>query len=60
MLVKSATRETDAVLDPFLGSGTSALACQNLNRQFTGIEIEPKYVEITRNRLKKTQANLFT
>ncbi len=59
MLVRCSTRETDAVLDPFLGSGTTALACQNLNRKFTGIEIEQKYIEIAQNRLQKTQANLF-
>lgn len=60
MLVQSATRETDRVLDPFSGSGTTAVVCQNLNRQFVGIEIEPKYIEITENRLQKTQTNLFT
>lgn len=59
MLVLSATREGDSVLDPFLGSGTTALVCQNLNRKFAGIEIEPKYIEIAQNRLQQTQANLF-
>lgn len=59
MLVQSATREGDFVLDPFLGSGTTALACQNLNRNFAGIEIERKYIEIAENRLRKPQADLF-
>ncbi len=59
MLVQSATREGDLVLDPFLGSGTTALVCQNLNRNFTGIEIEQKYIEITESRLQKPQADLF-
>jgi site-specific DNA-methyltransferase (adenine-specific) len=59
MLIQSATRENDFVLDPFLGSGTTALACQNLNRNFAGIEIEEKYIEMTKNRLHKTQANSF-
>ncbi len=59
MLVQSATREGDFVLDPFLGSGTTALACQNLNRNFAGIEIEQKYIEIAESRLQETQANLF-
>lgn len=59
MLVLSATRESDAVLDPFLGSGTTALVCQNLNRKFTGIEIESKYIEIAEKRLRETQNNLF-
>ena len=59
MLVLSATREGDSVLDPFLGSGTTALACQNLNRNFAGIEIEQKYIEIAESRLQKPQADLF-
>ena len=59
MLVLSSTREGDKVLDPFLGSGTTALACQNLNRDFVGIEIESKYVEVAQNRLKETASNLF-
>lgn len=60
MLIQSATREGDFVLDPFLGSGTTALACQNLNRNFAGIEIEEKYIEMTNSRLQKTQADLFS
>ncbi|HXG83455.1 MAG TPA: site-specific DNA-methyltransferase [Pyrinomonadaceae bacterium] len=59
MLVKSATREGDSVLDPFLGSGTTAVVCQNLNRNFVGIEIEQKYIEIAENRLRQSQMNLF-
>ena len=60
MLVLSASREGDKVLDPFLGSGTTAIVCQNLNRDFVGIEIENKYIEIAKNRLKETPMNLFT
>ncbi len=60
MLVMSATREGDAVLDPFLGSGTTAVACQNLNRTFVGIEIEQKYIEIAKERLQNAPADLFT
>lgn len=59
MLVLSATQEGDSVLDPFLGSGTTALVCQNLNRKFVGIEIETKYIEIAKSRLQQTQADLF-
>ena len=59
MLVLSATRENDLVLDPFLGSGTTALACQNLKRNFAGIEIEQKYIEIAKSRLQKTQTSFF-
>jgi len=59
MLVLSSSREGDFVPDPFLGSGTTAVVCQNLNRNFAGIEIEKKYIEIAKSRLQKTQANLF-
>lgn len=60
MLVLSATREGDSVLDPFSGSGTTAVVCQSFGRQFVGIEIEPKYIEIIENRLQKAQTNLFS
>lgn len=59
MLVLSATRETDTVLDPFLGSGTTAVVCQNLNRNFVGIEIDENYVRIAKNRLRENTPNLF-
>ncbi len=40
----------DSVLDPFLGSGTTLIACENLNRKCYGVEIEPKYVAVTLQR----------
>jgi DNA modification methylase len=59
MLVLASTREGDKVLDPFSGSGTTAFVCQNLNREFIGIEIEQKYIEMTENRLENSVPNLF-
>jgi len=47
------------VLDPFAGSGTTAVACQNLNRNFIGMELHEEYVMIARKRLKES-FNLFT
>lgn len=41
------------ILDPFLGSGTTAVACKKLGRNFIGIEKEPAYVEIALKRLEK-------
>jgi site-specific DNA-methyltransferase (adenine-specific) len=41
----------DIILDPFLGFGTTMIACRNLKRSCIGIEINPKYVEIAKQRL---------
>jgi len=43
----------DVVLDPFVGSGTTCIAALKTGRHFIGIEIEEKYVEIARRRIKK-------
>jgi len=48
-------------LDPFLGSGTTAIACERLNRRWIGIEIEEKYCEIAKKRIEneRKQRKLF-
>lgn len=46
------------ILDPFIGSGTTAVAALNTGRFFVGIEKEPKYVEIACKRVKAAQAQL--
>ncbi|MEZ0364179.1 MULTISPECIES: DNA-methyltransferase [Mycobacterium] len=43
--------EGDLVLDPFMGSGTSALVAGTLKRRFAGVELNPDYLEMARNRL---------
>jgi len=50
-LIKLYSWENDIILDPFLGSGTTAVACKELNRRFIGIEINPKYCAMARARL---------
>lgn len=42
---------TNRILDPFMGSGTTGVACANLGRKFIGIEIEPKYFDIACRRI---------
>lgn len=43
------------ILDPFMGSGTTGVACMNLGRKFIGIEIEPKYFYIAAARTDQAQ-----
>jgi len=45
------TKPGDTVLDPFIGSGTTAIACQHLNRHFVGCEVNAEYFEIANQRL---------
>lgn len=49
------------ILDPFMGSGTTGVACQKLGRKFIGIEIEPKYFDIACRRIEEAykQPDLF-
>ena len=51
VLVELLTNENDIVLDCFSGSGTTALACKELNRRFIGIELDKKYFDIAKERL---------
>ena len=57
-LIKSATNENNVVLDPFLGSGTTAVACKDLDRKYIGIEISEKYCEIARKRVERHIPNM--
>ena len=53
-IILASSDENDSVLDPFLGSGTTARVCQQLNRNCIGIELNPAFVEMAENRLSKT------
>jgi len=52
LLLSKTTERNNCVLDPFLGSGTTALACEQLGRRWIGIEISEKYCEIAKQRIK--------
>jgi DNA modification methylase len=49
-------KRTQTVLDPFMGSGTTGVACANLGRKFIGIEIEPKYFDLACKRIEMAYA----
>lgn len=57
-LIKTYSNKDDIVLDNCLGSGTTAVACERLGRQWIGVEKEPKYVAIANERIKAEQAQL--
>ena len=54
-LIKTYTNEGDLVLDNCMGSGTTGVACVNLNRKFVGIELEEKYFEIAKERITNAE-----
>lgn len=53
--------DATTILDPFMGSGTTGVACARLGRRFIGIEIEPRYFDIACRRIEEAykQADLF-
>ena len=54
-IIRNLTNEWDTVLDCYLWSWTTAVACKKLKRNFIWIEINPEYVEIAKNRLKELE-----
>lgn len=54
-IVLASTQEGDTILDPFLGSGTTAVVAKKLNRQCIGIEKDDDYIELAKQRLMHTQ-----
>ena len=54
-LVRRFTNEGETIFDPFLGSGTTGVACMAANRNFIGCEIEPAYFDIACRRIEEAQ-----
>ena len=57
LCIKASTKEGDVVLDPFMGSGTTAYVAQRLGRKWIGIELNEDYAKIINN--KTNQRELF-
>ena len=53
--IQQLPNDTQTILDPFMGSGTTGVACMNLGHKFIGIEIEPKYFDIACKRIDQAQ-----
>lgn len=52
-LISEPDYNPQTILDPFMGSGTTGVACKNLNRNFIGIELDPTYFEIAKKRIEE-------
>lgn len=57
--VQISSNKNDIVLDPFMGSGTTGVACKELGRKFIGIEINKDYYEIAKKRIANTMESMF-
>jgi site-specific DNA-methyltransferase (adenine-specific) len=58
-LLKIFQKKNDIVLDPFMGTGTTGVACKKLNRQFIGIELDQEYFKIAKERIESTNPLLI-
>ncbi len=57
--IKLFTQQGDWVLDPFVGSGTTAIAAKNLGRNYIGIDVNEEYCQVSRERVVETQPRLL-
>lgn len=57
-LINKSSQPNDTILDCFMGSGSTAIACKNTNRQFIGIELDKDYYQIAQERCKNYQTKL--
>ena len=55
ILIENSSAENELVLDPFMGIGSTGIACMNTNRNFIGIELDQKYFEIAEKRIKEAR-----
>lgn len=55
ILVSNSSLEDEIVLDPFMGVGSTGIACKKLNRKFIGVEIDEHYFNIAKERIEKVK-----
>ena len=53
-IIELSSNENDIILDPFMGSGSTGVACLNLNRKFIGIELDENYFNIAKDRIENS------
>jgi DNA modification methylase len=58
-LLRASSSPGELVLDPYMGSGTTAVACKQLGRSFIGMEIDPTFCKVAENRLKQVNLSNF-
>jgi site-specific DNA-methyltransferase (adenine-specific) len=59
-MILAGSKEGDVVLDPFMGSGTTAIQCVRLHRHYIGCELNPEYVKMAERRVADMVGPLFT
>ena len=59
ILIENSSNPNNLVLDPFMGSGTTAIACKQLNRNFIGFEINKEYCDMANKRLEQSNIKEF-
>jgi site-specific DNA-methyltransferase (adenine-specific) len=57
-LIEKCTDENDTVFDGFMGSGTTGVACKQMNRDFIGVELDEHYFNVSKERIENEQRNL--
>lgn len=55
LLIENSSNEGNIVMDCFMGSGSTGIACINTNRKFVGIEIDKKYYDIAVERIQEIE-----
>ena len=59
IFINNSTKENEVVFDPFMGSGSTGVACVNTGRKFIGIELEKQYLYIAEKRIEETRGFVY-